>query len=260
MMGIFKRSLNNSATAVAPGSTVPARPIIQPGNTTVHHHGPNWFLIILGVPVATAITLGVFWVALWFLFWQLGSQTPEQDAAALVIYGGLAVAFLLLVSWRAGPFFDSWLAYKTEVQKELTRREEVKLLAAQTTLEPGRMNEADFQFARVILAVMMIAYDWLAAHNNIPFPGRWRPWSMRSAKETANGIGIKLTDAQANGISLWLHDKGVIDSPSGGQVTKTYPDLTNVRLLLEKEYGKPIQVVSPALRDNQGYDHIKNAN
>jgi hypothetical protein len=259
MMGLFKRRLNNTAGAI-PAPAGQARPIIQPGNTTVHHHGPNWIAIIAGATLAIIVLLIFSWIALRFLFAQIGSRNPGADASGLVIYGGLIAAGLFLLSWRAGPFFDSWLAYKTEVQRELTRREEVKLLAAQTTLEPGRMNEADFQFARVILAVMMIAYKWIEQHNGGQFRGQWRPWSMRSAKETAAGIGIKLTDAQANGISLWLHDKGVIDSPSGGQVTKTYPDLTNVRLLLEKEYGKPIQVVSPALRDNQGYDHIKNAN
>lgn len=79
---------------------------------------------------------------------------------------------------------------------------------------------------------------------------------MRSAKEAAAGIGIKLTDSQANGVSTWLYDKGVITSPDGGQITITYPDLTNVRLLLEKEFGKPIQVVSPTILDNSGFEHI----
>jgi hypothetical protein len=222
----------------------------------VHHHGVNWPLVVL-VAFGCFVLLGpALWFALVYLFGQLGSRTPEQDAAGLVIYGGLAAAFLLFVSWRVGPFFDSWLSYKTEVQREITRREEIKLLATQTALDPGRMNEANFQFARVILAVMMIAYDWLADHNGGPFRGQWRPWSMRSAKETANGIGVKLTDAQANGVSLWLHDKGVISSPAGGQITITYPDLSNVRLLLDREYGKPIQVVAPALRDNRGYVHF----
>jgi len=244
-MSIFRRKLSNTAAAI------PA-----PGQTTVHHYGVNWPLVVVVAFLCFLLIGPAFWFALVYLLGQLDIRNPSAAAAELVIYGGLTVAFLFFLSWRAGPFFERWLGYKREVQHEITRREEIKLLAAQTTLDPGRMNEDDFRFARVILAVMMIAYKWIEEHNGSKFRGQWRPWSMRSAKETANGIGIKLTDAQANDISIWLHKKGVIDSPAGGQVTITYPDLSNVRLLLEREFGKPIAVVSPALRDNRGFEHI----
>jgi hypothetical protein len=253
MMGIFKRSLNNSATAVAPAPAVPARPIIQPGNTTVHHHGPNWIGIIIGSTLAALLILAALWFALVYLFYQIGSPNPWRDAAGLVIYGGLIAAGLFLLSWRAGPFFDSWLAYKSEVQKEITRREEVKLLAAQTTLEPGRMNEADFRFARVILAVMMIAYDWLETNNLPRFPRRWRPWSKTETLKTAEKIGIEITQDKALYVAKWLAEEGIITSPDSGQIAPAFPTLSSVRAHLDNKYGKPIVVVSPTLRDNRGF-------
>lgn len=254
-MSIFKRRLNNTAAAI-PAPAGQARPIVPPGNTTVHHHAPNRLWEIAGWTGAAILFLIFLWWALVELFRQMGAVNPGNAAAGLVIYGGLITGGLWFLSFLFDSYFERYLGFRVEIAKEMTERERVRLLAAQTSIDPGRYNESDFQFARVILACMMIAYKWIEEHNGAAFRGQWRPWSMRSAKETAAGIGIKLTDAQANGVSLWLHEHGVIDSPAGGQVTKTYPDLSNVRLLLDKEYGKPIQVVSPALRDNRGFEHI----
>jgi hypothetical protein len=255
-MGIFKRNLNNSATAVAPGSAGPARPVIQPGPTTVHHHGPNWFLIILGVPVAAAITLGVFWGALWFLFGQLGSINPSQDAAALVIYGGLIAAGLWFLSFLLNPYFESLLGFKLEVERELTRRVEANLLQAQTTIDPGRYNEADYDFARVIISVMANAYSWLEKEEYKTFPGRWRPWSLSSSKKTADEIGVKISQYKANEVSKWLFDRGVITDPVSGQIAGAFPTLSSVKAMLDNEFGRPIHQVSPTLRDNRGFKHI----
>lgn len=245
-MGLIKRKMTNTTDL-----SIPA-----PGPTTVHNHAPNPLWDYIGQAARLIVFLIFVWIGVEFMFWQMGSNDPGSAAAGLIIYGSLIAGGLWFLSFLFDSYFERYLGFRVEMTREMTRREEVRLLAAQTTLEPGRFNESDFQFARVILAVMMIAYDWRAAHNGQQFRGQWRPWSMRSAKETANGIGIKLTDAQANGVSLWLHEKGVIDSPAGGQVTITYPDLSNVRLLLEKQYGKPIQVVSPTFRDNRGFEHI----
>jgi hypothetical protein len=248
-MGLFKRKMSNTASAAVemPRVTAP---------TTIHNHGTNWPMIIITGVGCALLSLPILWVFFVYLFQQLGYNQPQRVAAWWI----LAVPIFLIIVWAVGWLADRILSEVREIvvetQKEVTRREEVRLLAAQTSIDPGRMNEADYEFARVILAVMMIAYEWQKVNQRLEFPGRWRPWSMRSAKETAKGIGIKLTDAQANGVSLWLHNHNVITSADSGQITKTYPDLSNVRLLLEKEYGKPIVVVSPALRDNRGYEPI----
>jgi hypothetical protein len=250
-MGWLRRkNLNNTAAA----NTIPMPPV--GGNTTVHHHGTNWPMIIITGVLCALFSLPVLWLFLVYLFRQLGYNQPQQVAAWWI----LAIPIFLIAVWAVGWLLDRILSEVreiiVEVQRETTRRVEVQLLAAQTSIDSGRMNEADYEFARVILAVMMIAYEWQKVNGRSDFPGRWRPWSMRSAKETAKGIGIKLTDTQANAVSLWLHNHGIITSADSGQIEKNYPDLSNVRALLEKEFGKPIVVVSPTLRDNRGFEHI----
>lgn len=249
-MGPFGRTKTiRNAAGVEIAAPPPARPIVTPGNTTIHNHGVSWPAIIAVAFLCALLLLPVGWFALVFLFDKMGARDAESEAAFWVVFIPVFILAGWLLKWLLLAVIDCWRGWDLEIEQERSQQARDNLLSAQTALDPGRMNESDFEFARVILAVMMIAYDWLAQHGGGPFRGAWRPWSMRSAKEAAAGIGVKLTDTQANGVSLWLHDKGVIDSPAGGQITKTYPDLSNVRLLLEKEYGKPIVVVSPALRN-----------
>lgn len=251
-MGLFgrKKEMNNAAAVAIPNAP---RPVIQPGPTTIHNHGTSWAGIIATGFVCAVVTLPVFWFVLVFLFDKMGASDPEAEAAFWIVL--VPVLFLAgwLAKWLLLSFMDSWFSFRLEVERENTERARVKLLAVQTTIEPGRMNEDDFNFARVILAVMMTAYGWQESSGRATFPGKWRPWSMRSALETANGIGVKLSRDRANEVSVWLHKKGVITSPESGQITPAFPDLSNVRAMLDKEFGKPIQVISPTLRDNRGF-------
>ena len=249
-MGIFKRKMNNvAAGAVAPGS----RPIVTP-QTTIHNHGPNWLLIILGIPVGAALVMALLWAALWFLFDRMGADDPSYAAASLVIYGGLIAAGLWFLSFLLNPYFESNQSFKLEFERELTRREEVRLLAAQTTLEPSRYTEADYDFARVVISVMANAYNWLEKEEYTAFPGRWRPWSLSSSKKTADEIGVKISQDKANEVSKWLHERGVITDPVNGQITNKFPNLTNVKVLLDNEFGPGvIRQVSPTIRQNRGF-------
>jgi hypothetical protein len=253
MMGLFGRKqskMNNAAAGVLP------RPDIQPGPTTIHNHSTGWASII-AVSVACAVALlPVFWFILVFLFDRMGYADPEREAAFWVVF----IPFVFLADWLAKwlvlAIVDSLFGFLLEVEQEKTKRESIRLQVVQTTLDPGRMNEEDYQFAKVILAVMMTAYDWQEKNNYTSFPGRWRPWSLSSSLDTANEIGVKFTRDRANEVSKWLHKRGVITSPDGGQITAKYPDLGSVRAMLDGEYGRPIQVVLSPSVSNRGYEHI----
>lgn len=248
-MGLFgRRKLDNSA-AIAP---VMPRPM--PGPTTIHNHSASWAGIIAVGFACFLMLFPVFWWAIVFLFEQMGSRQPGRDAAALIISIPIVAIAALILRWVLLATLKEVFDFLRDIESEKTERVRAQLLTAQTTIDPGRMNESDFEFARVILGVMQSAYEWLEREGYKTFPGRWRPWSLSSSKKTAEAMGIKLTQQRANEVSVWLSDKGVISSPDGGQITKTYPDLSNVRLLLEKEFGKPIQVVSPTVRVNRGFE------
>lgn len=251
-MGLFgrsKREMNNAASAAIPQ----ARPIVPPGPTTIHNHSPSRFWDYVGMAVAAIIVLAACGAALWFLFSQLGARNPGESIAQLVIYGGLIAGGLWYLSFLFNPYFEKIQDFKLEIEREMTRREELKLLAAQTSIEPGRMNEEDFKFARVILAVMMSAFDYLETNQLAEFPRRWRPWSKTSTLETAEKIGVAVTHTQALEVAKWLATEGVITSPDGGQISKRFPNLSSVRAHLDNKFGKPIVVVSPQLRDNRGF-------
>jgi hypothetical protein len=252
-MGIFGRSKKEMNNAAAMSISNAPRPVVQPGPTVIHNHAPNHLGDILGGTFAGLIILIAFWFALVFLFDKMGASDPEAEAAFWVVM--IPVLFLggWLLKWVLLAIIDNWRGWDLEIERERSQQVRDKLLAIQTTIEPGRMNESDFEFARVILAVMMTAYGWQESSSKTTFPGKWRPWSMRSTLETANGIGIKLSHERANEVSVWLHKKGVITSPESGQITPAFPDLSNVRVMLDKEFGKPIQVVAPSLRDNRGF-------
>lgn len=249
-MGLFSRAkkLNNAASSTLP------RPIIPPGPTTIHNHGTSWPGIIAVCYLCALALLPVGWWSLVFLFEQMGGT--KKEAAQLVVSFPVLFFAGWLLKWILLAFLDTSNSFKLEVERELTRREEVRLLAAQTTLDPGRMTEADYDFARVILAVMMRAYDLLAEGRD-RFRGRYRPWSLASSLEAAEKIGVKISQDKANRVSFWLTEHGVITDPDTGQITPAYPDLSNVRALLDKEFGKPIVVITPAIRSNAGYKPIK---
>lgn len=241
-----------------PGEAIAAppvapRPIVTPGNTTIHNHAPNHLLDIVGGAIAALIVLVALFFALVGLFYLMESRDPWKDAANLVVYGSLIAGTLYLLTWRLAYYFDGWLNFKIEIAREMTRREEVRLLAAQTALDPGRMNESDFEFARVILAVMMIAYDWLEKEKRHQFPARWRPWSKTEVLKTAGRIGIKITQDKALSVAKWLAGEGIITAADSGQITPAYSTLSSVRAHLDNKYGKPIVIVSPTLRDNRGF-------
>ena len=254
-MSIFRKSkMNNVAAGAIPtGPAGQARPILQPGPTTIHNHGASWGWIILISFVCILAALVFGWLALSFLFARMGSRNPDSDAAAFVLYGSLIVAGMWFLSWLYNPYFESKLSFKLEVERELTRRVEANLLQAQTTIDPGRYNEADYDFARVVLSVMASAFDWLEKEGYTAFPGRWRPWSLSSSKKTADEIGVKISQDKANEVSKWLADRGVITHPVNGQIAKGFPNLSSVKAMLDNEFGMPINRVAPPLRDNRGF-------
>lgn len=239
-----KRKMNNEvATAVQP----------TPGPTTIHNHSTSWPGVIFAGFLCAVALLPLTWYILVFLFDQMGSANPRKDAAFWIVAILFAIIGIYLLNWFLPRYIDSWFNFKLEVEKEVTRREEVRLLAVQTAIEPGRMNEADYEFARVVLAVMQNAYSFLDRQGYVTFPGRARPWSKSAVLETADKIGIKITQDRALSVSKWLADRGVITSPDLGQIAPAFPDLSNVRAMLDREFGKPIQLVSPTLRVNRGF-------
>ena len=244
-MGIFgRRKVNNVAA-------LPRFP--APGPTTIHHHGTNWPGIIFVGALCALASLPILWWFLVSLFSYLGSPRPEREVAFWLISIPIALVIGWFIKWLLISVLDTVLDYKLEVHKELTRREEVRLLAAQTTIDPGRMNEADYEFARLIVAVMEQAYSYLKANG--PFVGMSRPWSRRSAKRLADSLGIKVSEDKANEVGGWLRDRDIISGPLGGQINAgRYKSLSEVREVIDKEFGKPITInLSPPLRDNRGW-------
>ncbi len=161
-----------------------------------------------------------------------------------------------LLKWLLLSFLDSWFSYRLEIEKEVTERKRVELLALQSQVDPGRMTEADYQFAQVILATMNEAYGYLNKHQ--VFKGRGRPWSIKSVLHTAKAMEVSITQDKAGEVVRWLRSNDVIVGALDGQVNVGgYPNLGIVRSLLDNKFGKPITVTKyPPLRENWGYDHI----
>lgn len=249
-MALFRRrKITNTAESVLP--------LPPPTNQIVHHHSINWPGIIIAAAVCAIIFLPILWLFWVSLFAQLGRRQPEREAAFWAISLLLAPVAALTIRWVLLAILDSWFSYRLEVQKEITERKRIELLAIQSSLDPGRMTEADFQFAQVILAVMNEVYFYIEKHN-APFKGRGRPWSVRSVLDIAKAMGITITQDQAGQVVKWLRSNNVIIGELDGQVNVgQYPDLGTVRALLDSKFGKPITVNRfPPLRDNWGFDHI----
>ena len=253
-MGFFRKGKRQQFNTVAAGA-IPLPP--PPSNVVNHYHQPSRAGTIITLS-GVAIGLLIFgWFALVFLAEQAGIKQPERVVAnglfwvGVIIFAGLV--FVLAARLILNDIFEHGERMK---DKEIQLRR-VALLDAQTTIDPSRYNEADFELARVVLACMMVAYGWQEKNGRAEFNGRWRPWSLRSAMETGATIGVKLTQDRANSISGWLYEHGVITSPDNGQITKDFPNLSSVRAMLDNEYGKPIIVnLSPDVRSNKGYVHI----
>lgn len=251
-MGLFRRrKINDVAASPLP---LPMRP---PSPTTIHQHSTNWpGIIAVSVLLAVGI-MPVMWLFLVFLFDQLGSLNPAREAAFWVISVPFALVAGWLIKWLLLAILDSVFSFRLEIAKEVTERKRIELLAIQSSVEPGRMTETEYQFAQVILAVMNEAYGYVDKHQ-APFKGRGRPWSVRSALDIAKGMGITITQDQAGQVVKWLRSNDVVIGALDGQVNVgQYPDLGKVRALLDSKFGKPITVTKfPPLRDNWGYDHI----
>lgn len=248
-MGIFRRKINNTATSLLP----PA-----PTNTTIHNHSTGWPMIIFTSVLCALLAMPVLWLFLVHVFGELGYRQPQRGAAFWV----LAIPFFALSAWILG-----WLADKVlgsiwgivvDVQKEITERKRLELLALQSSVDPGRMNEGDYQFAQVVLAVMNEAYNYLEKNKATAFKNRWRPWSLSSTSDAAKALGITLTQTKAGQVVKWLRANDVVTGQGDGQINMdVYPDKGTVRALLDKKFGKPIVVnkVAP-LRDNLGYRDV----
>lgn len=250
MFGRGKKQLKNTAAAVIEQPQQPA---------VVHNYNQvSWPGIILVGFICLLMIFPVVWWMLVFLFDQMGYNRPEQAAAEFVMVVvllplvGLGLWFIASI---VGGFLNRLFIHNEEMERIRLELEKTKLLAASATVEPDRMNRADYDFAKVIVAVMMSAYEW-REKNGKTFPGRWRPWSLDSSLQTARKIGVKITNDKANEVSKWLYDRGVITSPDGGQIADAYKDLLSVRTMINREFGRPIQVVSPTVVDNAGYVHI----
>lgn len=245
---LHKRKITNVAA-----SSLPPFP---PSPPIVHHHGTNWPGIIFAGLVSGILILPFFWFSLVYLFDQLGSPRPEREAAFWVISVPFAFIAGWLLKWLLLAFLDSFFSFRLEVEKEITERMRVELLSLQTSIDPGRMTEADYQFAQVILASMNEAYGYLS--KNGVFKGRGRPWSIKSVTHTAKAMDVPLTQDKAGEVVRWLRSNDVVVGALDGQVNLgRYPDLGKVRELLDKKFGKPIVVNRfPPLRENWGYEPI----
>jgi hypothetical protein len=248
-MGLLKRKMTNTASASidSPSAT---------GPTTVHHHGVNWPLVV-AVAFLCIILLGpAFWLALVFLLDRLGSTSPESHAAGLLIFTPLGFGVLWFASWIIGPHLDRHYAHLDFEAEQKTERERVRLLAAQTTLPVARMTQADYEFAQVIVGVMMLAYD--DAGKLIVFKGRGRPWSINGALSVAKSVGVTISQDKAGEVQRWLRKHDIVVGALEGQVNSGFDNLSKVRAVIDKEYDKPILVTTAlsTLRENAGYVHI----
>lgn len=247
-MGMFsKRKINNAAANVLPPPV--------PSNTTIHNHGIGWPMIIFTSVVTALLSMPVLWLFLVYLFSQLGYKRPQQQAAWWL----LAIPIFLITVWILGWLTDKVLGgikgIVIDVQKEITERKRLELAATQSLLDPGRMNEGDYQFAQVVLAVMNEAYNFLEKNKATAFKNRWRPWSINSTLDAAKALEITLTQAKAGQVVKWLRANDVVTGDGDGQINMAeYPDKGAVRALLDNKFGKPIVINKfPPLRDNQGY-------
>lgn len=240
-MALFgKRKMDTTAPMVLPEPTT--------GPTTIHNHGIPWVGIIVVAFGCLIAALPVLWWMLVFLADRAGFRDPEAAIAWFLLFAPMVAGLVGLVRWAILDGWAMWLNAQVEIQKEMTRQSHNRLLTASASVDPGRMNSADYDFARVVVAVMQKAFDFLEA-NPVPgkFPARWRPWSMRSALETAEAIGVKLSQDRANSVSTWLYERGIIDQPDGGQITRRFQDLASVRRVIDAEYGKPIRLNNPPI-------------
>ncbi len=242
---LHKRKITSTATNVLPP---------PPAHQTVHHHGVNWLAIIVGGILGIIIIPPVLW---WFwvsLFASIGAT--EREAALWLIAVPIVFVGSWLLKWLLLAVLDSWLSFRLEVEKEVTERKRVELLAIQSSIDPGRMTESDYQFAQVILATMNEAYGYL--EKNKVFKGRGRPWSIKSVLHTAKAMKVSLTQDKSGEVVRWLRSNDVVVGALDGQVnTGGYPDLGTIRALLDSKFGKPIVVNRfPPLRENWGYDPI----
>lgn len=248
MFGRGKKQLKSEAAAIE-----------APQSTIVHNYNQiSWPGIIVVAFICLLAVFPVLWWILVFLFGEMGYYRPEKAAAEfvmIVVLLPLGFGILWFAAHIVSGFLNRIFLHSEEMERIRLELEKTKLLAASAAIEPDRMNRTDYDFAKVIVAVMMSAYEW-REKNGATFPGRWRPWSLDSSLQTARKIGVKITNDKANEVSKWLYDRGVITSPDGGQITNAYQDLLSVRTMINREFGRPIQVVSPTVIDNAGYVHI----
>ena len=244
---LHKRKITNTATNILPSS---------PTHQTVHQHGVNWLAVITGGILGIIIIPPVLWLFWVSLFASMGAKQPEREAAFWLVMVPFTLVSGWLVKWILLAFLDSWFSFRLEVEKEVTERKRVELLAIQSSVDPGRMTEADYQFAQVILATMNESYGYLGKHQ--VFKGRGRPWSIKSVLHTAKAMDTPMTQDRAGEVVRWLRSNDVVVGALDGQVNVGgYPDLGKVRELLDRKYGKPITVTKyPPLRENWGYEPI----
>lgn len=226
-------------------------------NQTIHNHGIGWVGIILAGTAAGVFLMWVLWLFWVHLFAKMGSRQPEREAALWLILVPVVLVAGWLIKWVLLAILDSIFRYRLEIAKEVTERRRIELLALQSSVDPGRMTEADYQFAQVILAVMNETYAYTDKYK-AAFKGRERPWSIDGVVRIAKGMKISITQTRAKDVKKWLVDNGVVIGELDGQVNVgQYPDLGKVRALLDTRFGKPITVNRfPPLRDNWGYEHV----
>jgi hypothetical protein len=110
------------------------------------------------------------------------------------------------------------------------------------------MTDADYDFARVVLAVMTRAYDQLAKQGGAPFRGQSRPWSQSQSLSTAEEIKAKISGDKALEVGRWLEKHGVITQAERGQIiTRNFPDIASIKRVLDREYDKPIRLNNPPI-------------
>jgi hypothetical protein len=234
----------------------------DPGPTTIHNHSTPWVGIIVVAFFCLVISFPVLWWMLVFLADKAGYRDPEAAVAwwllfAPMVAGLVAIARLAFLDIALAAW-DKWLAFRLEVEQEVSRREHDKLLTAGASIASGRMTDADYEFARVVLAVMTRAYDQMAQRGGAPFRGQGRPWSQSQSLSTAEEIKAKISGDKALEVGRWLERHGVITQAERGQIiTRNYPDIAAVKRVLDREYDKPIRVNNPPISGGSNWSIIE---
>lgn len=235
-----------------------AATLTLPPPSHIHHHQSSQAVLFLAKFGAAIISLFVAWFILCGLFEQMGSRQPGRDVATFLVFGVVGSGLLILAGWGIGNVIDKFFRAKielTRVSREYDLQfERVRLLAAQTNAIGPRSLDADYNMARLALAVLQKAYDLKRPYR----PNEKRPWKRDNAFAIAKDFAIEgITTIRAGRLEDWLTENRFIldDQINRGR----YQEFEDARRQIDLIAAPPL-VINPPTSDYREMSIIKNAN